>query len=601
MTGGGQALLWALSIALVVMVGMMLAASCGGSTQGLPDGLASAQPSIDLGVDRLSQQPVRIPTSGQGFGPGPGSGFGTLGEGLDEDLPVIVVEYNGGLVSIYSPYIVGFYYTEIPALLDPDTDVFTPTVTGLSDEYIDTVHFLGNIGYMMGYFEYTYEDLQGNPLPDPIYEVAYQMLNTDESPIELLPGHYVISPQMANEQVGTTCADPESGKRCVYFLLPGLLNSAPDIVGDTERKMLATVGFEGELAVTPSAVSGGFVDISSAYFLSEEDIENHMVPLRKKSDGTYYMVGEEVLPDDPGTIEWVTPLDAEAILGITVEPFMVFPTGHEYYDAYIQTPEYWDVDPLDLEGVNLDQPISLILQNVFENKFERLTGEGLREVSWTLMWLPWLKKVFSEPHYPYGGNTYERVGPHVFSNFEHPFYRGDILTARYYRYLSNPLTYVPSCVWPMMFHHTGIVVTDKYNYQWQEAETIEAVGPGKGVQRLPYPRVWVYNSHLWWIVCAFDKKLWYEVPSEQREGVIGDLMYFWENSVGNPYSIFANKYAWDKHYCSQLAFVGYWDGGYYYPWYFRDNIDALNFDTRVYPIEILVDRGMKFEWYWTRQ
>ncbi|MCD6283176.1 hypothetical protein J7J84_06185 [bacterium] len=33
---GGQALLWALSFALVVMVGMMLAASCGNSENGPP-------------------------------------------------------------------------------------------------------------------------------------------------------------------------------------------------------------------------------------------------------------------------------------------------------------------------------------------------------------------------------------------------------------------------------------------------------------------------------------------------------------------------------------------------------------------------------------
>jgi len=588
-------------------------ASCGRTTTGTltesPDGQSAFG---DL--TRTVERPIRIPSTSSSPGSGPQEGFG-FQEGDTLDSTVVIVEYNGGIATIFNPWIVGFYYTELPILLDPTTDIFTPVLTEITNDYADTVHFMGKVGYAIGYFEYTYEDNQGNPLPDPDFEVAYQVLEAQGSQIELLPGAYIVPPSEANEQVDTTYADPETGTRAVYFLLPSTIENSPDIVGDSERKLLATVGFAGELIVGPDNVTGGFIDIDSAYFQGLEDDANHMVPLKKKSDGTYYQVGEEPDRNDPGTVEWVTPAEAEAILGVGVEPIVEFPTGQMYYDAYLQGPEHWDIDPQDLEGIDLNQPYFLILEQVIENRFQRELGDvppmtdgGFRQAS---SWFSnWLKKFFRRlrgggngggnppPSYPYGGNSMDPVGPTDFSNINKPFWRGDILTAKYYAHLGNPLTWVPSWWWPHGWHHTGVIVTDTYWYEWDRAETIEAVNYREGVKRLPYPRVWVYNKHLKAIRTAYDKKLWIDVPAIHRQAVIQDLVSFWNNRVGNPYSIAVNKYKWSPNYCSQLAFVGYWDGAWDdYP-YFYDIIDGTPYDYWVTPADILADDGIKVWWWW---
>jgi len=190
------------------------------------------------------------------------------------------------------------------------------------------------------------------------------------------------------------------------------------------------------------------------------------------------------------------------------------------------------------------------------------------------------------------------VGPTDFSNIAKPFWRGDLLTAKYHPNLGNPLTWVPSTWWPFGWHHTGILVTDNNWDEWRLAETIEAVNYSEGVKRLPYPRIWVYNKHLKAIRTAFDKKLYTDVPARDREGVIQYLISFWNDRVGNSYDIFAYKVAWSPNYCSQLAFVGYWDGAYYYPYYFWDYIDATYWDYWVTPADILADSGIQVWWYW---
>jgi len=257
-------------------------------------------------VTRTVEEPIRIPSISSGPDSAPQEGFN-----LQQGSTLVVLEHNGGTVSIFNPWIAGFYYTEQPLLLDPAADVFTPVLTYITNDYAETVHLVGKVGYAIGYFEYTYEDQQGNPLPDPDFEVAYQVVDTQGSQIEILPGTYVIAPSEANEQVDTTYTDGETGRRAVYFLLPSTIEDSPDIIGSSERMLAATVGFVGELIVSPNSVAGGFMDIDSAYFLGLEDTANHMVPLKKKSDGTYYQVGKEPDRNDPGTVEWVTPAEAQ--------------------------------------------------------------------------------------------------------------------------------------------------------------------------------------------------------------------------------------------------------------------------------------------------
>ncbi len=596
-----------------MLVTALALASCSKDSQTATKALRQKE-LAESSLERIAEKPIRVSNNNAGPDFGSTQNFGFQQEGI-EDTPVVVVQYNGGTVSIFNPWIVGFYYTELPILLDAETDIFTPVLTYTTNDYAETVNFIVRVGYAIGYFEYTYVDGQNNPLPNPDFELAYQVLDSQNNQIEILPGRYVIPPSLANEQVETTYSDPATGMRALYFLLPNVLGGSPDFIGSSERKLVSTVVFAGELTVSPTNVEGGFMDIDSSFYLAHNDTANHMVPLKKKSDGSYYQVGEPPDRNDPGIVEWVTPSEAEAILGISITPLIEFPTGQQYYDAYMQGPEYWDIDPQDLEGIDLNQPYFLILEQVIENRFERelgnvppLTDAGFRTAS---SWFSsWFKKLFGgwfgggggggnpPPSYPYSGNSMNPVGPTDFSNIDKPFWRGDLLTAKYHSHLGNPLTWVPSWWWPYGWHHTGILVTDNNWDQWRLAETVEAMNYAEGVKRLPYPRIWVYNKHLKEIRTAYDKKLYTDVPVGNRQGVIQYLTWFWNDRVGNPYSIVANKVDWSPNYCSQLAFVGYWDGGYDYPYYFGDYIDGTPLDYWVTPADILADNGIQVWWYW---
>ncbi|MCD6120149.1 hypothetical protein J7K50_09995 [bacterium] len=559
-------------------------------------------------VDRTQLGPFRLPSNSPGFDPGIGGGEYPLAGGLS-DTPVVEVEYNGGTVSVYSPWIVGLYYTELPLILDPVTEIFTPCLTDLTFGSSHVVEFQGNTGYVIGYFEYIYEDDQGHQLPDPEFEVAYQALDEQQNQLELLLGYHVISPQQANEQIDTTFTDPETGRRTVYFLLPSVIEDSPDVIGESERHLVAAVGFEGELVITTSTVSGEFIDIESSSFHSREDLANQMVPLLQKSDGSYYMRGEPISHEEPGTAVWLTPEVAETILGESVNPCIAMPTGQVYYDAYILDIEDWNINPLDLEGIDLEQPIYDIKAQAIENKFRREAGSSEpmtplleREPSF---WLPnWWKKFFEDyfagrlpsQYYPYGGNSPNPVGPTNYSAFPQCFFRGDILTANYEQNFENPLTWVPEWLWPYGWHHTGIVATDTYSQYWTYAETVEAIGFGQGVQRIPYARNWVYNRDIRAIRCTWE--IWiYHADQMICPGVLDQLMTFFDWTVGQTYNLGVQKDDFNEHYCSQLAWVGWWGGAYFNPYWYSEDID-VDGGFWVTPGDIYLYQWSYLWWWW---
>jgi hypothetical protein len=529
---------------------------------------------------------------------------------LDESLmgtPIATRTVGSGVLTVYQSTVVGHYYTENTIALNAATQIYLPSLTTLFASSGGTVPLVGGTGYVFGFMAYTYKDSNGADLPVPSFAVAYEMLTSTGAPILVgsgLTSTQVVGPTTGGQQAATTATHSATGLHALWYMIPNQLGTAPDFVGRTQRKLKATVGISGTMTVSSTAISNGLVTAQSADFLCVDDTRNHMVELRKKPTGAYYQIGETVDINNPGTTEWVTPSQANSILGTTLVP-ETLPTGQEYYDAYRLPISQWQADANDMTGVTSSMSptaaANLVAQNKDAREIGALPNSHVSSSIFTNFW----KGLFGGGGsggsggggYPYGGNTNTAIGPTGFSSLGiQCFDRGHVLIAKLYKmqpwpWLSLP---IPGDWWPLDWHHAAVIdsnITNNANYY--QAMTIEALGPGYGVQRIPYPRFWVYNTALRAIRCRYNQPLW---NASNRATLQNQLSYWWNGRVGNPYDLFCGKYNWNKNYCSQLVWLGFKQGAWA-AYGFTDDVD-VNGGTFVLPTDVNSHANMKLWWYW---
>jgi hypothetical protein len=298
---------------------------------------------------------------------------------LDASLmgnPLASVDYAGGALTFYQSWVVGYYYDEVPIKLDPTTKIWGPGLTVISADFIDGVRLQGGSGYVIGFAAYTYKDVDGKNLPVPDFDLVYEVTDTDGDKFTI-SGNSLIPSSAGLQKTATTATDDATGLHALWWLIPDEIDGAPDCIPFSEVRVRVHLGIAGEIKVEHGAVRNELILAWSAPFHCQEDRANHRVALDKKFGGGYFTTADEKRYSSDRV--WLTPEEAEKILGRKLTPAFTLPTGQEYYDAYRPSMDKWDVNPADLKGVTPDMTDAEALNLIGNNKFERETGQPADE------------------------------------------------------------------------------------------------------------------------------------------------------------------------------------------------------------------------------
>ena len=298
---------------------------------------------------------------------------------LDASLmgnPLASVDYAGGALTFYQSWVVGYYYDEVPIKLDPTAKIWGPSFTVISANILDRVMLQGGSGYVIGFAAYTYKDVDGKDLPVPDFDLVYEVTDKDGDKFTI-SGESLIPSSAGLQKAATTATDDATGLHALWWLIPDGIDGAPDCIPFSEVRVRIHLGIAGELKVDKGAVRNELMSAWSAPFRCQEDWANHRVALYKKFGGGYYKTKDEKRYSADRV--WLTPEEAEKILGRKLTPAFTLPTGQEYYDAYRPSMDKWDVNPADLKGVTPDMTDAEALNLIGNNKFERETGQPADE------------------------------------------------------------------------------------------------------------------------------------------------------------------------------------------------------------------------------
>lgn len=289
---------------------------------------------------------------------------------------------NGNL-KFYLSSIVAYYYSEQPLILDAKTDVYMPVIHVIDSKEGSKSVFYGGAGYIIGFSAYTYKDWRGRNLSPPEFDLIYEVVDANGVPIQV-NGLPVVDSTIGKQSIRTTASASELGLNALWWIIPSGLTDAPDCVGSSERKIKVSIGIKGDLTSSNNTINGSLIATESGLFECLPDLRNHMVQLYRKKDGSYYTSSDELERqmmnrdmsnrDLPFSEEWVTPEEAEAIMGKAILPLTELPTGQKYYDAYRQPISEWDIDPRDMAGVTPDMSWTDAENTITMNKIGRETG-----------------------------------------------------------------------------------------------------------------------------------------------------------------------------------------------------------------------------------